>query len=89
MGDDVAPHAALLPLQPPQVIRDTFNPRVLVEGRNMVWKHVKMQDGQGQCSPLLFYCPIGSDTTCDGIALMALYCHPLMAAPPPRIAVPI
>lgn len=26
-----------------KVIRDIYNPRVIVEGRNMVWKHVKME----------------------------------------------
>mmetsp|Transcript_37372 Transcript_37372/g.105456 ORF Transcript_37372/g.105456 Transcript_37372/m.105456 type:complete len:97 (-) Transcript_37372:2238-2528(-) len=30
-----------------KVFRDMYNPRVLVDGRNMVWKHVKKQEDQG------------------------------------------
>uniref|UniRef100_A0A061R2Z6 Large subunit ribosomal protein L24 n=1 Tax=Tetraselmis sp. GSL018 TaxID=582737 RepID=A0A061R2Z6_9CHLO len=29
-----------------KVIRDPYNPRVVMENLNMVWKHVKMQEGQ-------------------------------------------
>jgi hypothetical protein len=42
-----------------QVIRDIYNPRVIVEGRNMVWKHVKMEGSKGMRNVLLTPIPQG------------------------------